>query len=144
MKQITTSKEIDAPLADVWAVLTDFARHEQWNPFFASIAGEARAGETLTVVARKGEGTGMTFRPTVLVADGSTLRWKGKLGWGGIFDGVHEFVLSELADGRTRLEHSERFTGVLVPFLGRMLRETRDGFVAFNDALAARVAQVYQ
>ncbi|MGL5826637.1 MAG: SRPBCC family protein [Nocardioides sp.] len=144
MKHIVTVKEIAAPPAEVWAVLTDFASHQQWNPFFASISGQARVGQRLTVVARKGDGTGMTFRPRVLVADGSTLRWKGKLAWGGIFDGEHEFALSALPGDRTKLEHGEKFTGFLVPLMGGLLRRTRVGFLAFNDALAVRVAQVHQ
>jgi hypothetical protein len=142
MKEITTTAEIDAPVPEVWAVLTDFPRHAEWNPFFAEISGVAAVGETLTVVARKGDGRGMSFRPKVLVANGRTLRWLGKLGVRGIFDGAHEFALSELPGDRTKLVHSERFTGVLVPVLGKLLRETRDGFEAFNSALASRVAQV--
>ncbi len=142
MKVLHTTVEIDAPRAEVWGVITDFPAHAEWNPFFASIDGEASVGEVLTVVARKGEGTGMTFRPTVLVADGSTLRWLGKIPPGGLFNGQHEFKLTELPDGRTRLDHSERFTGILIPFMGKMLKETEAGFVAFNEALADRVAKV--
>jgi hypothetical protein len=142
MKTLNTTIEIDAPPAEVWAVLTDFPAHAVWNPFFASISGRAEVGQTLTVVARKGEGAGMTFRPTVEVADGSTLRWLGKIGPGGIFNGQHEFALTALAGGRTRLDHSERFTGVLVPFLGKMLAQTHAGFLEFNRALASRVLEV--
>jgi hypothetical protein len=142
VKVLHTTIEIAAPLAEVWEVLTDFPAHSEWNPFFASIEGTAKVGETLTVVARKGEGTGMTFRPTVLVADGTTLRWLGKLPPGGLFTGQHEFKLTELPNGSTRLDHSEQFTGILIPFLGKLLRETQSGFVAFNEALVARVAKV--
>lgn len=142
MKVLHTTIEIDAPLAEVWGVIADFPAHAEWNPFFASIEGTARVGEQLTVVARKGEGTGMTFRPTVLVADGSTLRWLGKIPPGGLFNGKHEFALTELPDGRTRLDHSERFTGLLIPFMGKVLKETEVGFGAFNEALARRVAEV--
>lgn len=142
MRTLHTTIEIDATPTQVWAVLTDFPAHAAWNPFFASIAGRAEVGQTLTVVARKGEGTGMTFRPTVQVADGSTLRWLGKLGPGGIFNGEHEFALTALPGGRTRLDHSERFSGILVPFLGSMLTQTHTGFLAFNQALASRVLEV--
>ncbi len=144
MKTITTTTEIDATVGEVWAVLTDFPGHAEWNPFFAQISGVPAVGETLKVVARKGDSTGMTFRPKVLVADGSTLRWLGKLGIRGIFDGAHEFTLSELPGGRTRLVHAEQFTGVLVPFLGKVLRDTHKGFEAFNVAIAERVAKVRQ
>src|SRR5262249_4977516 len=58
---------------------------------------------------------GMTFKPEVLVATpNKELRWLGKLGLHGIFDGEHFFVLTTNGDGTTRLNHGERFSGALV------------------------------
>jgi len=38
----------------------------------------------------------------------------------------------------TRLRHSESFSGVLVPFLRKMLARTEEGFNQMNAALKAR------
>ena len=140
MKTIETSLVIAADPAQVWDTLIDFPQHARWNPFFASIDGEAVVGATLVVTARKGEGTGMTFKPTVLdVEPGRLLRWKGQLLIPGIFDGTHEFRLEAHPEG-TMLHHNEAFRGLLIPFTGKLLRETEEGFHAFNQALAAEVA----
>ncbi len=140
MKTITTTIEINATPKEVWDVITDFPTHADWNPFFARVEGQPAVGEQLKVVARKGDGEGMSFSPKVLeVESGRILRWKGKLFVSGIFDGEHIFELTDLGNGITRLDHRENFSGVLIPFMGKMLAETREGFIAFNDALAGEV-----
>ena len=142
MKTIHTTSTIEATPIQIWDQLVDFESHQHWNPFFASIEGDAVVGSSLIVTARgKGDDhTGMTFKPTVLVAEeGSELRWDGKLAFGGLFDGQHFFVLTANDDGTTTLEHGEDFRGILIPFMGKILRETEEGFVAFNEALKQRV-----
>ena len=80
----------------------------------------------------------MTFRPTVTAAvPGERLEWLGHLGVRGLFDGRHEFLLTELDDGRTRLVQRETFGGLLVGFLLNEQR-IRSGFRAMNAALKAR------
>ena len=57
----------------------------------------------------------------------------------GLFDGEHAFVLTPLADGRTRLDHWERFAGVLLPIAKGMIYDaTVQSFHALNAALAER------
>ncbi len=138
MKTIITAIDIAASPAEVWDVLVDFDSHQRWNPFFARIEGEAVEGTTLKITARKDDGSeGIGFSPRVLTVDpGSELRWKGSLLVRGVFDGEHYFRLEELADGTTRLHHGEQFTGLLIPFVGRLLADTEQGFEAFNQALA--------
>ncbi|SRR5258706_7304080 len=137
MRTIETEIVIAAPPPSVWAVLTAFAAHDAWDPFIASIDGEPSVGTRLTVRFRKG----MTFRPTVTEADAPrALEWLGQLGAGWLFGGRHRFELVKEGEG-TRFLHSERFTGILVPLLGRTLAETERGFRDFNAALKERVEQ---
>lgn len=141
MKTLSTTIDIDASTEEVWATLIDFPSHERWNPFFARIEGSATVGEKISIVARKSDGgEGMGFTPTILeVEAGRVLRWKGKLLVKGIFDGEHVFELVDIGDGRTRLNHGENFGGILIPFMGKVLKETEEGFRAFNEALAVEV-----
>ncbi len=74
---------------------------------------------------------------------GQELRWPGKLGFGGLFDGEHSFVLTANADGTTHLTHSERFSGVLVTLLKGTLTNTHAGFDAFNQALQQRLESAH-
>ena len=56
-----------------------------------------------------------------------------------LFEGEHTFEIETLGPNRVRFLHSERFAGVLVPFLRKMLEtKTRAGFEAMNRALKER------
>lgn len=138
--ELRTEIEIDAPPNAVWAVLIDFPRFRDWNPFIASVSGEAKVGERLEVVLSPPEGREMTFRPTVLVVDPEReLRWLGHLFFRGLFDGEHFFRLVEVAKTRTRFVHGENFTGILVKPLTQTLTKTARGFVYMNQAIKRRV-----
>jgi hypothetical protein len=141
--RLDTAIEIDATPQEVWTVLTDLPAYGQWNPFIVSSTGELRPGGTLTNTMRDATGE-TTFTPTVLTAEADReLRWVGKLGPGGVFDGEHRFVIERLGPNRVRLTQSERFTGVLVPFArGQLHDNTLPQFHAMNKALAERVAAV--
>lgn len=135
MPRISTSIDIQAAPERVWAVLTDFGAYSGWNPFIREGSGQAIVGSTLTLRMFPKNGKPMTFRPTVLTAEpGRSLCWKGRLIVPGVFDGIHEFELTPAGTG-TRLVQSEDFSGILVPFLGKMIKDTEDDFRALNEAL---------
>jgi len=138
--QIETEIEINATPAAVWNVLTDFAAYPDWNPFIRSIQGEIAQGEQIEVRIQPSGAKSMTFRPTVLVAEADReLRWLGRLLLPGVFDGEHRFVIEKLADDRVLFQHSENFSGILLPLLRSGLgKDTKRGFLEMNLALKAR------
>lgn len=138
--EVRAEADIDAPVEDIWEVLTDFESYPEWNPFIVSAEGEARVDAKLTNVMNN-DGSTTTFNPTVLVANGHELRWIGRFGVPGLVDGEHYFLLEDIGDGRTRLVQGETFTGILVPFAGGAL-DVEDDFEAMNAALKDRVAEV--
>lgn len=143
MRSIEVTAVIDAPPAAVWEVLTAGADYRQWNPFIRDVRGVFTVGARPRIRVRPVGRRTMTFRPRVVEATpGARLRWIGRLGLPGLCDAEHEFVLTELADGRTQLNQRETFTGVLVPLLGGQLGPTRQGFEAMHEALGRRVAAV--
>lgn len=140
MKAITTTVDIAAPPSAVWEALMDFESYPEWNPFVVAISGAPRVGSHLSVrLARPGR-TPVTIRPTVTAfAEGRALEWLGSVWFRGIFDGRHRFELIPTETG-TRLDHSERFAGILAPVVLRAIgRDTRLGFEAMNSALRDRV-----
>jgi hypothetical protein len=138
MRAIEHTVDIQAPAATVWQILTDTDRYETWNPFMPRLSGRLAPGERLTLTVRPGTRT-MTFRPTVLaVEDGELIRWRGRLGVPGLFDGEHELRLEPIDDGGTRFVQRETFTGLLVPVMPRVLDDTAIGFAAMNTALRDR------
>jgi hypothetical protein len=141
---ISTTVDIDAPKQLVWDVLTDFAAYYEWNPY-ARIEGTAQVGTKLTVHMGANGGRGMAFKPKVLVATpDDELRWLGKLGFGGIVDGEHFFILDRNADGTTQLTHGERYSGALVALIRPFLNKEKNqaGYEGFNRVLKQRVEGV--
>lgn len=135
--RLDTAIDIAASPADVWRVLTDFAAYAAWNPFIRQAEGLARAGTRLSATMHPAGRKPMTFRPVITRADpGKALIWRGSLPIPGLFDGEHVFLLTATASG-TRLDHSEAFRGLLVPFL--KAEGFRTDFEAMNAALKARV-----
>ena len=127
---------IKATPAQVWEVLTDFAKYPEWNPFVQSLQGEVQVGNTIETQL-----PGMKFTPTVMVFDANKeFRWKGKLFFRGLFDGEHFFQLKDNGDGTTTFIHGENFDGILVGLLkNKLLGETKTGFEEMNAALRERV-----
>ena len=136
MKQIETEILIDVKPDRVWKVLMDFENHAKWNPFIKSISGEKEVGEKLIVEIQPPNGKGMTFNPTVLAyTKDKEFRWIGKLFFKGIFDGEHYFKLIENGKNQTKFVHGEKFSGILIPLMKKLLDKTKDGFVLMNEAL---------
>ncbi|NEA65618.1 SRPBCC domain-containing protein [Streptomyces sp. SID12488] len=140
MRRISSAVHIRDTVDRVWAVLTDFERFHEWNPFLVEATGEAVPGARLTLRFRLPDsGREMVFRPTVLDSEpGRLLRWRGRFGVPGVFDGVHSFELTPL-DGGTQVVQTERFSGLLVPFSGSVITPSEQGFQHLTDALKARV-----
>ena len=144
MRTITHTIDIAASPEEVWRVLTDLPAYKDWNPFLIEASGAVEVGSRLRIVMRPGSRT-MTFSPTVLeVVPQQRLRWLGRLLVRGLFDGEHTLTLEALPDGACRFTQSERFTGLLVPFFGSVLRATDQAFVRMNEALGARVERPVQ
>ena len=135
---------IRAPAARIWQVLTDFASFPDWNPFIRRAEGQLRTGGKLEIHIQPGTSKGMTFRPTLLAVDPEReLRWLGRLGIPGVFDGEHRFELEARPDGSCLFRHREEFRGLLVPLLRKSLdHDTKPGFEAMNRALKARAEGV--
>ena len=66
MRQITTEIEINASVEKVWAILTDFKKYPQWNPFIKSIDGEIVEGATFEVTLEQPDSKPMVFKPKCL------------------------------------------------------------------------------
>jgi hypothetical protein len=139
MKHINTRIDINAPIAMVWTVLTDFDNYPEWNPVEISMKGKPVEGSVLEHTAQLPGRKPVTFRPLITSArKGEHLAWKGKFWLPGLFDVLHEFRLEELPDQRARVHQDEHFRGVLLPLLGGAIHETEKAIQLTNQALKAR------
>jgi hypothetical protein len=124
----------------VWKEFTDFESYASWNPFIKSLKGLPVVGNKIEVLLAPPGKKGMTFKPTVLAFDSvQQLRWIGKLIIKGIFDGEHVFLIKDNKDGTTTFMQFERFRGILIPFMAKVLDgNTLNGFKQMNEALKIR------
>ncbi|MGZ5318730.1 MAG: SRPBCC family protein [Actinomycetota bacterium] len=141
--EIRTEAQIDGTPDEVWAVLSDFGSYGEWNPGMEDVQGRAEVGSRLTIRFLNG-GRTMTMKPTVLVAEpGRELRWLGRLLVPWVFDGEHRFEIYETTPDSVTFVQGERFKGLLVPFLRKLIEvDTAGTFAKVNDALARRVVEL--
>jgi hypothetical protein len=148
MRTIEVATDIEASPQLVWEVLTDFPRYPEWTKsttWIREIDGRAEAGTNFRILARPPDRQPYDLRPRFLEATpGVRLAWRPELPgatWlpSAIFGGAHEFVLTALPHGATRLLHSEHFSGVLARLTRQGPRGADEGFEAFNTALKHRV-----
>lgn len=142
MRTLSCSTDINAAPDVTWSVISSLETYEQWNPFMVQASGKLIVGERLTIRMRPGNRS-MTFRPQLVeVVPGRTIRWLGRLLIPGVFDGEHELIVEPLEDGRSRFTQRERFSGILVPILSSLMRDTDAGFAAMNAAFKQRVESI--
>lgn len=137
MKTLKTEIIINASAKSVWNILMDFEAYSNWNPFITKILGEPQVNNSIEAHLKNGKGKEMKFKPVVLQNQPQKeFRWKGKLGFGGIFDGEHYFKLESIEEGKCRFIHGENFSGILVkPLLKMVGEDTLAGFNSMNQAL---------
>jgi hypothetical protein len=136
-KEIKTQIIIEAAPERVWEVLTNFEQYPNWNPFIKSLQGKVKEGEKIIVRLEPPGAKGMTFKPEVLAFNtNKEFKWIGHLFFPGLFDGEHRFELIDNGNGTTTFIQAEKFKGILVRMLSKMLDgSTLNGFKAMNEQL---------
>ena len=139
MKSLHAAVEIDAPAERVWQVVSDFARYPEWNPFIVRAAGVPRVGERLHVTIVAPGMKPASFRPRVLDFEpGRLIRWKGEFKLPGLFDGRHALIVEPLDGGRSRFTTHEDVSGIMLPFVGKVMTASQQGFELMAGALKER------
>lgn len=142
-KEISTQITISASPEKVWKILADFNSYPIWNSFIIEISGKMKKGCRLNVKLKPPGKKHMTFTPKVLVCKvEKEFCWLGHLIIPGIFDGEHQFTIIDNGNGTTTFIQREKFKGILVPLLKKMINgATKQGFEEMNQKLKERVEQ---
>jgi hypothetical protein len=137
MRTMSATIDIDAPAAEVWAILADLSGYSEWNPLFVAATGTIAVGQRITLRSKHpANGRLMTVKPRITVArPGAELRWTSSLP--GIISGEHVFTLTPAGSG-TRVVQSETFGGLLARFPGKTFARAEASFQALNEALKQR------
>jgi hypothetical protein len=137
--ELRSEVEINAPIAHVYRVLTQFVHYQEWNPFLTSVSGKLEVGQTLAVEMSLPEGQTYLLQPRVTqVTENSELRWQGRFLFPALLQAEHFFQLREQDRGVTRVVQGQNFSGFLLRFAGNALTLSARGSVYLNQALKKR------
>jgi hypothetical protein len=101
----------------LWTLLTDAKDFPRWNSTVRAIDGEIRDGQRIRIHV---PGTARTFTPVIsnMVPD-RRMTWTG--GFAPLFKGVRTFELTPQSGDSTIFRMQERFSGLMLPIVGRAM-----------------------
>lgn len=136
---VTTEVTLDAPIAEVWALLADVHNWSNWNRIFRFSRASLKPGGAGMLWARIGPAE-IPLRVKFQVVDEQReLRWEG--GVGPVLHGSHYLKLEAIDDTHTRLTHGETFKGVVISASWKLLvGQLPAAYKAFNKQLAKKLA----
>ena len=138
-KSIETAIEIRSPPCRVFAVLAEFARYPEWNPYHIRVTGIPEAGASLDIRVLRPDGKVVDV-PHVRMLEVEPCRalvWGG--GVSGLFRGEHRFDLSPGPAGVTLLSQSEHFSGLFTGLADLPVDVLTEGYEAMNAALKSHM-----
>jgi hypothetical protein len=139
MRTLDASIDIAAPPERVWQVISDLPAYARWNPFIVRAGGELALGGRLRVTIVAPGHRPVTFKPRIVELEpGRSVTWLGRTLLPGLFGGHHTLSATPTDDG-ARFRTREEVSGVLVPLLGGVMRDSQRGFEAMAAAVKARV-----
>lgn len=147
MRTIAASATIDAPLARVWAVLSDLSSYPAWSPFVVAVDGPLAVGTPVTLHVAMTPGrkplrqveTVSKVDPPGAGADRAELSWGTVMGHPTLLRAERYQRLTALGPGQTRYETADEFEGLLVPIVFALYGASiQRGFDETARALKAR------
>jgi uncharacterized protein YndB with AHSA1/START domain len=125
-------RTIAAPVARVWALLTDARRFPSWNSTVTSLAGEIALGQRLAITVPAVPNR--TFRPRVTkLVPNETMVWSD--GFAPMFRGVRTFEVNAQGANATEFTMTETLSGLMLPMIRRSLPDFAPTFEAYATDL---------
>lgn len=139
MYEISNQVRINAPVDQVWQVLTDVDRFHEWNPVIRRVEGPLVVGQTVRMTANSPDGEQQWTCRISRHRDGREFAWQFTDRHPLLYRGEHTFCVIAIDAHTTRYIDVETFQGLLVPGRRHLLAtQTRAGMAAMGDALKQR------
>ncbi len=141
MREIQSEIDIAASPAQVWKILTEFEKWQEWNPLVKEVHGVATGGSEISVQMRDQNGKQGQHYTAVITTfeEPRFFRWRAKMMAAFLFTNDKVFELKETPTGTT-LHHTEAFSGLMVSlFWGKLDQYVPDMLKSMNEALKKRV-----
>jgi hypothetical protein len=132
---------IDAPRSSIWALLTEFDRYDEWNPYITDGSGTATPGADVELSFRSSGEADTETAEVLIVRPMRKLEWRTRVVVPGMLDREQIFRVLPREDGRWDVVQEVRLEGVLAPLTD--FDDDRRGLVQMLEALAER-APAYQ
>lgn len=117
-KRIETKIIINQPIDHVWQVFTCTSSYPKWNTLFGIDRFPTHVGQQISVdLYDENKKVQFQMQPVIKKLDKYHLEWEGKLYINGLFNGRHQFILTNIDANTTQLVQAEDFNGLLVPIL---------------------------
>jgi len=140
--EVQNETVIDAPVEDVWKVLTDFDLYSEWNPFLINASVEPRVGGKTRFISDIPEVGHMKHDGVVTVMNkNSEFTFQVTTLHESIGMADHTMILVPLPNKQSKLIHKEIFKGTLIGVTRFMPVGDRaiKGFRLMDQALKERV-----
>lgn len=144
---ISDTVEIEAPTDFVWAVIIDFARYPQWNPFTVKVEAVLELGARVVLHLPDPARAGETFETIEWISAITPLHHL-QYNTGTEIPGIHavrDQWVEFLGDGRSSYRTTDIFTGEHAkPIYDLQAQWVTAGFNATAYALKARAEQLWE
>jgi hypothetical protein len=130
------SSSIEADPDTIWAILIDAGAYPDWDNGVVRIDGDIAPGERVKLYSELDPKRGHAIK-VVRFEPGRGMTWKGGMPLG-LFTGIRTLELAPEGDGVTRFTMEERFSGPLLPLIGRSLPDLGPSFEKFATGLKRR------
>jgi hypothetical protein len=128
---------IEADPDRIWPILVDTPSWPDWDSGVVRVEGRVALGEKLKVVSEVNPGRAFPVKVTELEPS-RRMTWKGGMPLG-LFKGVRTYRLEPEAGAGTRFTMDERYSGPLLPLIGRSIPDLGPSFDQFAGGLKQRV-----
>ncbi|MEQ1827582.1 MAG: SRPBCC domain-containing protein [Pirellula sp.] len=119
-RQTSVAIDIAAPATTLWALLTDAGQFAAWNSTILELTGTIATGGRIAL--RSKLAPDRTFKLRVKTFDPPN-----RLSWGDAM-GTRTYMLTPMADGRTRFSMTEIIGGPIFPLFARIIPSFDDSF----------------
>jgi uncharacterized protein YndB with AHSA1/START domain len=136
--RIITHIDIEAPVEDVWATLTDWENLAAWSTSFVSLEGDFSDGGYVRV-AFKVLGMTQNYEHNLIdFIDGAQFAWSDPFLLG--MTDHHVYRVEAIDEGTTRFHQTDQAKGGAAGIIGWLMSRTmKNMYVGFNEELKIEV-----
>ncbi|MCL1592954.1 MAG: SRPBCC domain-containing protein [Actinomycetia bacterium] len=126
-------RTIDAPVAVVWALLTDAASYKEWNDTVISIDGTIAEGEK--IILKSTVDPDRSFKLSVTDVDAPrSMVWSSGMPLG-LFRGKRTYTVMESTPDTVAFSMRETYSGPMASMITKAIPDLSESFDQFADSL---------